>query len=265
MALEDLISQFNASILVASERANLALSPSTLQDLGLVAKCAAQASSNLSVATQFKIDLESLLIESESNLSAAINKGENVSTLDYLKAELNSTQSADQKANAELRAATTNVELAHKLVEALLANIGGVVELPKKLLPTSQSTLKAFQENDQTTYSFSQLEKFAEALQQIAAQAESSAEQDNILKSSLHLRGQNTTTPEPIKTINGASLSTVADQYIIINGNSPSITINGQPPSKTNPGSGWEAIAVAPSKSDTLFERLVAWHTCSAT
>jgi hypothetical protein len=95
--------------------------------------------------------------------------------------ELNSTQSADQKANVELRAATTNAELAHKLVEALLANIGDVVELPKKLIPASQSTLKIFQENDQTT-----------------------------------------------------------------------------------PGSGWKAIAVAPSKSGTLFKRLVAWHTCSA-
>ena len=101
VALEVLISQFNASILVASEWANLALLPSSYQDLGLVAKCAAQANSNLSVATQFKIDLESLLIESESKLSDAINKGENVSTLDYLKAELNSTQSADQKANAK--------------------------------------------------------------------------------------------------------------------------------------------------------------------
>ena len=57
MALEDLVSQFNASILVASEWANLALSPSTYQDLGLVAKCAAQANSNLSVAAQFKIDI----------------------------------------------------------------------------------------------------------------------------------------------------------------------------------------------------------------
>jgi hypothetical protein len=62
--------------------------------------------------------------------------------------------------------------------------------------------------------------------------------------------------PEPIKTINGVSLSTVADQYIIISGNSPfiTITINGQPASKTNPGASWEAIAVAPSKSGTLFE-----------
>ncbi len=343
VALEDLISQFNASILVASEWANLALLPSSYQDLGLVAKCAAQANSNLSVATQFKIDLESLLIESESNLSAAINKGENVSTLDYLKAELNSTQSADQKANAELRAATTNVESALKLVEVLLANTGDIVELPKKLISAieavsdatltiqaasieasdfpelavqaaeqinseieklddarseldtaradlleamqkmgssasqglsallglqinigylieeSQATLKAFQENDQTTHSFSQLEKFAEALQQIAAQAESSVEQDNILKASLYLRDQNSKMPEPtelIKTIKGVSLSIVADQYIIINGNSPfiPITINGQPASETNPGAGWKAIAVAPSKSGTLFE-----------
>ena len=180
MALEDLISQFNASILVASEWVSPALLPSTKKDLGLAAKCAAQARSNLSVATQFKIDLESLLIEPESNLSVAINKSETVSALDELKAELNPTQSADQKANAEPRAATTNVELAHKLVEALLANIGDVVELPT------------------------------------------------------------------------------------INGNSPSITINGQPASKTNPGSGWEAIAIAPSKSGTLLERLVAWHTCPA-
>ena len=340
VALEDLISQFNASILVASEWANLALLPSSYQDLGLVAKCAAQANSNLSVATQFKIDLESLLIESESNLSAAINKGENVSTLDYLKAELNSTQSADQKANAELRAATTNVESALKLVEVLLANTGDIVELPKKLISAieavsdatltiqaasieasdfpelavqaaeqinseieklddarseldtaradlleamqkmgssasqglsallglqinigylieeSQATLKAFQENDQTTHSFSQLEKFAEALQQIAAQAESSVEQDNILKASLYLRDLNSTMPEVIKTIKGVSLSIVADQYIIINGNSPfiPITISGQPASKTNPGGGWEAIAVAPSKSGTQIE-----------
>jgi hypothetical protein len=180
MALEDLISQFNASILVASEWGSLALLPSTNQDLGLVAKCAAEARSNLSVATQVKIDLESLLIEPEPNLSVAINKGETVSTLDCLKAELNSTQSADQKANVELRAATTNVELANKLVEALLANIGDVVKLPT------------------------------------------------------------------------------------INGNSPSITINDQPSSKTNPGSGWKAIAIAPSKSGTLLERLVAWHTCTA-
>jgi len=181
MALEDLFSQFNASILVASEWVSLALLPSTNQDLGLAAKCAAQARSNLSVATQLKIDFESLLIEPGSNLSVAINKSETVSALDDLKAELNSTQSADQKANVELRAATTNVELAHKLVESLLANIGDVVELPKKLIPASQSTLKAFQENNQI-----------------------------------------------------------------------------------NPGSGWEAIAVAPSKSGTLFKRLVAWHTCNA-
>ncbi|MCP9905340.1 hypothetical protein KBY85_14520, partial [Cyanobium sp. BA5m-10] len=340
VALEILLSQFNASILVASEWANLALLPSSYQDLGLVAIFAAHANSNLSVATQFKIDLESLLIESESNLSAAINKGENVSTLDYLKAELNSTQSANQKANAELRAATTNVESALKLVEVLLANTGDVVELPKKLISAieaisdatltiqaasieasdypelavqaaeqinseieklddarseldaaradlleamqkmgspaspglsallglkinigylieeSQATLKAFQENDQTTHSFSQLEKFAEALQQSAAQAESSVEQDNILKASLYLRDLNSTMPEVIKTIKGVSLSIVADQYIIINGNSPFIliTINGQPASKTNPGGGWEAIAVAPSKSGTQYE-----------
>ena len=342
VALEDLLSQFNASILVASEWANLALLPSSYQDLGLVAKCAAQANSNLSVATQFKIDLESLLIESESNLSAAINKGENVSTLDYLKAELNSTQSANQKANAELRAATTNVESALKLVEVLLANTGDDVELPKKLISAieavsdatltiqaasieasdfpelavqaaeqinseieklddarseldtaradlleamqkmgssasqglsallglqinigylieeSQATLKAFQENDQTTHSFSQLDKFAEALQQIAAQAESSVEQDNILKASLHLRDKNSTMPEPIETIKGASLSLLilADQYIISNGNSPSIaiTINGQPASKTNPGAGWAAIAVTSSKSGSQYE-----------
>jgi predicted transcriptional regulator len=340
MALEDLVSQFNASILVASEWANLALSPSTYQDLGLVAKCAAQANSNLSVAAQFKIDLELLLAESESNLSAATNKGETVSTLDYLKAELNSTRSAEQKANAELRVATTNVELALKLVEVLLANTGDVVELPKKLVsaidavcdailtiraasleasdfpelamqaaeeinreiekldearseldtaradlleamqkmgsPASpglsalaglqiaigslieetQATLTAFQEDDQTIHSFSQLEKFAEAIQQIAAQAESAVEQDNILKASLHLRNQNSTMPEPIKTINGVSLSTVADQYFIINGNSPSIpiTINGQPASKTNPGAGWQAIAVTTSKSGGQYE-----------
>ena len=340
MALEDLISQFNASISIASEWANLALSPSTYQDLGLVAKCAAQASSNLSVATQFKIDLESLLTELESNLSDAINKGENVSTLDYLKAELNSTRSAEQKANAELRAATSNVELALKSVEVLLEKTGDVVELPNNLIsaieavcdatltigaasleasdvpefaieaaeqinreiekldearseldtaradlleamqkmgsPASpglsalaglqiaigslieetQATLTAFQEDDQTIHSFSQLEKFAEAIQQIAAQAESAVEQDNILKASLHLRDQNNKMSEPIKTINGVSLSTAADQYIIIKGNSPSIpiTINGQPTSKTNPGGGWQAIGVTSSKSGNQYE-----------
>ena len=143
MALEDLINQFNASILVASEWADRALLPSSYEDLGLVATCAAQANSNLSVATQFKIDLESLLIESESKLSDAINKGENVSTLDYLKAELNSTQSADQKANAELRAATTNVESALTLVEALLANTGDIVELPEKLISAIEAVSDA--------------------------------------------------------------------------------------------------------------------------
>ena len=343
MALEDLVSQFNASILVASEWANLALSPSTYQDLSLVAICAAQANSDLSVAAQLKIDIELLLAESESNLSAATNKGENVSNLDYLKAELNSRRSAEQKANAELRVATTNVELALKSVEVLLAKTGDVVELPNKLIsaieavcdatliigaasseasdvpefameaaeqinreieklddarseldtaradlleamqkmgsPASpglsalaglqiaigslieetQATLTAFQEDDQTIHSFSQLEKFAEAIQQIAAQAESSVEQDNILKASLHLRDQNSKMPEPtelIKKINGVSLSFVADQYIIINGNSPSIpiTINGQPASKTNPGSGWEAVAVMSSKSGSQIE-----------
>ena len=346
MALNDLISQFNASISVASEWANQALSASTGNDLAVTAVCAAQANSNLSVATQIKIDLESLLAEEEAKLSKAINNGESVSTLDLLRAQLNSTSQADQKAIVDLTATTINVELALKSVEFLLDQTGKDVKLPKKLnaaieaisaatlsiqaasressdspelaiqaagqiisgieqldeaksdlrdaiaellaamkkmgAPTSpglsvlagleiaigslidecQATLAASQAVNQTTHSFSQLEKFAEALQQIAAQAESSAEQDNILKSSLLLlllKNDATTTvmPEAIKMINGISLSSQADQYIIINSsNSPSIpiTINGKPASSTNPGLGWQAIAVAPSKSNTQFE-----------
>jgi len=340
MALDDVVSQFNASVLLASEWANLALSPSTSQDLRLKAIGAAQANINLSVATQIKLDIESLLIESEAQLSTATNNGESVSTLDILRSQLDSTRKADQKALVELTAAKANVDLALKSVEALLSTAGEDPELPQdlndaiesvsaatlsiqasardasadpsqatqsaeqingsiqkldearndldkarvdllaamqsmgaptspglsalvelqiaigSLIEESQLTLSTSQTGEQATHSFSQLEKFAEALQQLAAQVESAVEQDDILKASLLLKNEISSMPESLRTINGVGLSTFADNYIIISGSSTSIpiTVNGQPASKTNPGFGWQAVAVAPSKSGSQYE-----------